>query len=109
MKRKRRQTRETIMRMVKKMFGRLSEWTWRKGVLNQGEFIYGPACRLLMNRFCQYWVRNIATGTTKLIMYHLVAKRTPGINQAIEEYWTERKCSGKMTPLQQMALDDGTF
>jgi hypothetical protein len=42
-------------------------------------------------------------------MYHLTAKRTAGINQAIEEYWTERKRLGKMTPLQQMALDDGTF
>jgi hypothetical protein len=96
------------MRMVKKISGRLSEWTWKKGVL-KGEFIYDPAFRLLMNRACQYWVRNIATGTTKLIMYNLVAKRTPGINQAIGEYWTERKRSGKMTPLQQMALDDGTF
>jgi hypothetical protein len=62
-----------------------------------------------MNRFCQYWVKNIATGTTKFIMYHLTAKRTPGINQAIEEYWIERKLLGKITPLQQMALDDGTF
>jgi hypothetical protein len=62
-----------------------------------------------MDRACQYWVRNIATGTIELIMYNLVAKRTPGINQAIEEYWIERKRSGKVTPLQQMALDDGTF
>jgi hypothetical protein len=64
---------------------------------------------LLMSRFCQYWVKNVASGTTKLIMYHLTAKRTPGINQAIEEYWVAKKQSGKMTPLQQMALDDGFY
>jgi hypothetical protein len=70
---------------------------------------YWPCLPLLMNRFCQYHLRNVTTGTTKMIMYDQTARRSPGINQAIEEYWIERKRLGKITPLQQMALDDGFF
>jgi hypothetical protein len=44
-----------------------------------------------------------------MIMYDQIARRSPGINQAIEEYWIERKRLGKITPLQQMALDNGFF
>jgi hypothetical protein len=54
-------------------------------------------------------MRNVTAGTIKMIMYNQSAKRTPGINHAIKQYWVEKKCSGKMTLLQQRALKDGFF
>jgi hypothetical protein len=61
----------------------------------------------LMTRKCQYCFKNKVDGTTRWIMYNLVAGNGNDFVEAVRNYWDEKDLACKVTALQKQARLDG--